>query len=325
MKMGSGASAPRRADGFHCHPRAAGNGHGFFTFTGKPLSVSVLVAPALIAGLLVLLGIGLFTARPVRELVEARTAPMQQAAPAEDPRPALQREPLKDYVQHWLNDRRDDMEKRTRGGDARPYPVFIVAAPGGGIRAAYWTAGVLAALQDADRGFARHVLAISGVSGGSVGAGIFAALMPRIGLQLHRRASGESAAGLPGNGGKRAGARFSGAHHLFDAVHGSGERRFPLAARSRHGAGAGGRAGMASRHRHRNPGPGVRHDVGRRQPREVARPVFQRHRCRFGGAAGARSGVDDIGRGDRFGAAVARSAEVRHEHRDGAGAPGFPM
>ena len=60
-------------------------------------------------------------------------------------------------------------------------PVFIVAAEGGGIRAAYWTALVLGELQDraAASGidFARHLFAISGVSGGSLGAATFAALV----------------------------------------------------------------------------------------------------------------------------------------------------
>ena len=53
-------------------------------------------------------------------------------------------------------------------------PVYIVAAEGGGIRAAYWTAAVLQAL-DHTEGFRNHVFAISGVSGGSVGAAMWAA------------------------------------------------------------------------------------------------------------------------------------------------------
>ncbi|WP_128548620.1 patatin-like phospholipase family protein [Larkinella soli] len=70
------------------------------------------------------------------------------------------------YVDRWLIDR-----SRDAGPDI---PVFIVAAEGGGSRAAQWTAGVLARL-DADLpGFRRHLLAISGVSGGSVGAGFYA-------------------------------------------------------------------------------------------------------------------------------------------------------
>ena len=58
-------------------------------------------------------------------------------------------------------------------------PVIIVATEGGGIRAAYWTAAVLASLQDQVPGFAEHCFAISGVSGGSVGAAVFDLLLAR--------------------------------------------------------------------------------------------------------------------------------------------------
>lgn len=59
----------------------------------------------------------------------------------------------------------------------RPHPVFIAAAEGGGIRAAYWAATVLGALADDVPGFREHLFAISGVSGGSLGAGVFDALV----------------------------------------------------------------------------------------------------------------------------------------------------
>jgi predicted acylesterase/phospholipase RssA len=55
------------------------------------------------------------------------------------------------------------------------YPIFLVATEGGGIRAAYFTASVLAAMEQKCPGFAQHVIAISSVSGGSVGASVFAA------------------------------------------------------------------------------------------------------------------------------------------------------
>ena len=64
-------------------------------------------------------------------------------------------------------------------------PCIIVAAEGGGIRAAFWPAIVLSTLQSrslalADEtnrpDFTSHVFAISGVSGGSVGAAVFEAL-----------------------------------------------------------------------------------------------------------------------------------------------------
>lgn len=60
-------------------------------------------------------------------------------------------------------------------------PVFIVATEGGGLRAAYWTAVVLAELEDQtsqrSTPFSRHVFAISGVSGGSVGAALYDAML----------------------------------------------------------------------------------------------------------------------------------------------------
>ena len=57
------------------------------------------------------------------------------------------------------------------------HPLFIVATEGGGIRAAYWTATVLGGIQDANPNFAPHLFAISGVSGGSLGAAVFEALL----------------------------------------------------------------------------------------------------------------------------------------------------
>lgn len=59
----------------------------------------------------------------------------------------------------------------------QPIPVIFISTEGGGIRAAYWTATVLAELQDRHPQFSRHVFAISGVSGGSLGASVFAAAL----------------------------------------------------------------------------------------------------------------------------------------------------
>ena len=61
-------------------------------------------------------------------------------------------------------------------GRSGRYPVFIVAAQGGGIYAMSAAASFLAAMQDTCPGFAQHVFAISGVSGGAVGAALFSAL-----------------------------------------------------------------------------------------------------------------------------------------------------
>jgi len=62
-------------------------------------------------------------------------------------------------------------------GAGTMHPLCIVATEGGGIRAAYWTAIVLGTLQDANPNFAPHLFAISGVSGGSLGATVFDALL----------------------------------------------------------------------------------------------------------------------------------------------------
>ncbi|GAA0575884.1 hypothetical protein GCM10008942_25880 [Rhizomicrobium electricum] len=69
---------------------------------------------------------------------------------------------------------RNDLDRYTQAD--KPYPVFLVATEGGGARAAYFTATVLAALQERCPAFAQHTIAISGVSGGSLGASVFAAL-----------------------------------------------------------------------------------------------------------------------------------------------------
>jgi hypothetical protein len=113
------------------------------------LAVLVLVAWRLLSGA--------FNDEPVR------------IAAAEDPAPPLQT--LSGYLDEWLKAREAHATRE------QPYAVFIVTAEGGGIRAGYWTATMLAALQDRHARFAQHVLALSGVSGGSVGASIFAALV----------------------------------------------------------------------------------------------------------------------------------------------------
>jgi len=57
-----------------------------------------------------------------------------------------------------------------------PYPVYLIAAESGGLYAAQFTAKVLARIQDRCPNFAQHIFAISGVSGGSLGASVFSSL-----------------------------------------------------------------------------------------------------------------------------------------------------
>ena len=68
----------------------------------------------------------------------------------------------------WYNGRADKSSFNEK------YPVYIVAAQGGGIYAADHVASFLASLHLACPRFTQHLFAISGVSGGSVGASVFA-------------------------------------------------------------------------------------------------------------------------------------------------------
>jgi hypothetical protein len=54
-------------------------------------------------------------------------------------------------------------------------PIYLVAASGGGLRAAYWTGAVLGDLQDQNPAFSEHLFVVSGVSGGGLGAATFIA------------------------------------------------------------------------------------------------------------------------------------------------------
>lgn len=89
---------------------------------------------------------------------------------------------VQDAFQLWLKGRPD----MNLYPDDKPYPVFIVAAEGGGVRASYLAALVLARLQDHEPRFAYHVFGISGVSGGSLGAAVYACLCRDY---LHKRPS----------------------------------------------------------------------------------------------------------------------------------------
>ena len=78
---------------------------------------------------------------------------------------------LAEAFDHWFKSRN---KQRFLGTD---YPVYIVAAQGGGIYAAYHAAMFLAAVQDKYPEFAQHIFAISAVSGGSLGAAVFVSLV----------------------------------------------------------------------------------------------------------------------------------------------------
>ena len=59
----------------------------------------------------------------------------------------------------------------------KPAPLVLVATAGGASRAAYWTAEVLGKLEADHPGFHKQIFAISSVSGGSLGAGVYRAML----------------------------------------------------------------------------------------------------------------------------------------------------
>jgi hypothetical protein len=61
------------------------------------------------------------------------------------------------------------------GGTTNELPLLLVAAPGGGARAAYWTATAMRGLARLDKCAGGSVFAATGVSGGSVGLAVWAA------------------------------------------------------------------------------------------------------------------------------------------------------
>jgi hypothetical protein len=84
----------------------------------------------------------------------------------------------------WLAARKD-----AAGFTPDEYPVYIIAARGGGMYAAQHTARFLARAQDLYPSFAHHVFAVSAVSGGSIGASLFSALVSEREKQLAQPAS----------------------------------------------------------------------------------------------------------------------------------------
>ncbi len=109
-------------------------------------------------------------------------------------------DPFETYFTAWVKDLQNTWKAGSQGNldQGKSVPVILVSAEGGGIRAAYWTATVLAELQDRSESlvqdgtipfdFARHVFSISGVSGGSLGGAVFASIIK----EGHHKTSQES-------------------------------------------------------------------------------------------------------------------------------------
>jgi len=81
----------------------------------------------------------------------------------------------------WLDARQSEISEYELS--QKPYPVFLLAAEGGGMRAAFVTALVLETLRTSCPDALRHTFLTIGVSGGSVGATLAHAAVKREGLR----------------------------------------------------------------------------------------------------------------------------------------------
>ncbi|MBS1203065.1 MAG: hypothetical protein H6R22_1574 [Chromatiaceae bacterium] len=115
-----------------------------FLANGQPAGTALVLALAIIAGL-------------TNDNHAIRVDPQA---------PALERLGALEHYQAW---RRDNPPLQPVGDRE---PLILVAASGGGIRAAYWTASTLATLESIP-GFSQALFSISGVSGGSLGAAVY--------------------------------------------------------------------------------------------------------------------------------------------------------
>lgn len=87
---------------------------------------------------------------------------------------AIERPTTRQAFLKWYAARADRTHYERAG---KPYPVFLVTAAGGGLYAADFAATALARMQDTCAAFAQHVFAVSGVSGGGLGAAMFSGLV----------------------------------------------------------------------------------------------------------------------------------------------------
>lgn len=78
----------------------------------------------------------------------------------------INRPDLKTWFRSWSLERMAEI----KDSSIDEYPVFLLLADGGASRSAYWAAGVWSSLEEKTQGkFSRHLICLSGTSGGSLG------------------------------------------------------------------------------------------------------------------------------------------------------------
>ena len=127
-------------------------------------------------------------ARGINGNVSLPPEPIAAVNPGEKIEPAFRDEKakLEATFSRWLGLRRP--------GEKLPYPVFIIAAEGGGIYAASAAGLFLAELQDRCPQFAEHIFAISAVSGGAVGVAAFHGLLDDVAFPANGNAPSKACA-----------------------------------------------------------------------------------------------------------------------------------
>ena len=154
-----------------------------FTFASVPVGrllgglpiLALMATHAVVVGS-VLVQVGRRTGLPAVGLLVAMAVAFSWWNDNHDIRPLPEEEATR-YATGSLRTHLDGWLARRTAEHTGPVPLVLVAASGGGLRAAYWSALSLAELQTRDSTFARHVFAMSGVSGGSLGTGLFAAMV----------------------------------------------------------------------------------------------------------------------------------------------------
>ena len=145
----------------------------------KPRVVSASIAAALI-----MLAVVNAWLHPFHKVRRCADEPCAKAASAADYPIALKSRPtVEKAAQAWYKQAKTEFKNDhpdwDENGDV-PVPMLIVATAGGGIRAAYWTAAVLNKLKTQSGDKVRpYLFAVSGVSGGSVGAAAFEAALAK--------------------------------------------------------------------------------------------------------------------------------------------------
>jgi hypothetical protein len=81
--------------------------------------------------------------------------------------------PIVDALRKWLEGRKDYAQHRT-ANTTRPYPVYLIATAGGGAYAGFHSSYFLARLFEICPRLRHHTFAVSGVSGGALGAALIA-------------------------------------------------------------------------------------------------------------------------------------------------------